>query len=149
MLTKSISMIKLSTSIDTKYFQKSGKGQWHLLLVSQSGLIHDSVFSWHKETFYQPIMAGFQFFNRPIIILTWQAHLLRNDTRMQYFSCQAELCHAYWLPHLLSIHYPFTGSRSLPVKLSYFIYLIIWQRWKKYYYGLMRQLKCPYCHIFI
>lgn len=69
--------------------------------------------------------------------------LLRNDIKMQYFSCHAELCHAYWLPHILSIHYPFTWSYPFAVKPPYFIYLIIWQRWQKYYHGLMRQLKCP------
>lgn len=69
--------------------------------------------------------------------------LLRNDIKMQYFSCQAELCHAYWLLYILSIHYPFTWSHPFAVKSPHFIYLIIWQRWKKYYHGLMRQLKCP------
>lgn len=69
--------------------------------------------------------------------------LLRNDIKMQYFSCHAELCHAYWVPHILHIHYPFTCAHPFAVKSPYLIYLIIWQRWKRYYHGLMRQLQCP------
>lgn len=50
---------------------------------------------------------------------------LRNDIKMQYVPCYVELCHAYRLPHILSIHYPFTCSYPFAVKSPYFIYLII------------------------
>lgn len=65
--------------------------------------------------------------------------LLGNDITMQYFSCHVEIRCAYWHPpcslsfYLLS---PFCCQIA-------FIYLIIWQRRKKYYHRLMRQLKCP------
>ena len=74
--------------------------------------------------------------------------LLRNGIKMQYFPCHAELCLAHWLPHVLSSHYPFTCSYPFVVKSPYFIYLIIWQRWKKYYHGRMKQLKCPLLSLF-
>lgn len=67
--------------------------------------------------------------------------LLRNDFKMQFF--------LYWaVPCLLTPSYspyslPFYLFSPFAVKLPNFIYLIIWQWWKKYYHEFMRQLKCP------